>query len=152
VKPVLIRWTAEALRPSRRIPGHDQFQDSDGIGTRVVAEGKGSRVAYDHTTPDAGLAQSIGPSILGLGKNADVDLVQPSWPDGVMQCELNVTANEKLTLAENNRKTGSCPVLFTWNGERFDCLGDFLGERGLGCLVAPGVHSQPNRDDGRMAA
>ena len=53
----------------------------------------------------------------------------------------------KRTLAENNRKTGSCPVLFTWNGERFVCLGDFLGGGGLGYLVAPGVYSQPDRDE-----
>ena len=42
MKPVLIRWTAEELRPSRRTPpGHDHFQDGDGIGPRVVAESKG---------------------------------------------------------------------------------------------------------------
>ena len=64
-----------------------------------------------------------------------------------MQCELNVAADQKLDLAENNRKTGSCPVLFTWNGERFVCLGDFLGGGGLGYLVAPGVYSQPDRDE-----
>jgi len=50
-------------------------------------------------------------------------------------------------LAENNRKTGSCPVLFTWNGTRFVCLGDFLGGGGLGYLVAPGVYGQPDRDE-----
>ena len=64
-----------------------------------------------------------------------------------MQCELNVAGDDKLVLAENNRKTGSCPVLFTWNGERFVCLGDFLGGGGLGYLVAPGVYSQPDRDE-----
>ena len=64
-----------------------------------------------------------------------------------MQCELNVAADQKLALAENNRKTGSCPVLFTWNGERFVCLGDFLGGGGLGYLVAPGVYGQPDRDE-----
>ena len=50
-------------------------------------------------------------------------------------------------LAENNRKTGSCPVLFTWNGRRFVCIGDFLGGGGLGYLVAPGIYSQPDRDE-----
>jgi len=85
--------------------------------------------------------------ILGLGKNAEVDLLHLSWPDVETQCVLNVTADEKRTLAENNRKTGSCPVLFTWNGERFVCLGDFLGGGGLGYLVASGVCSQPDRDE-----
>ena len=64
-----------------------------------------------------------------------------------MQCELNQKADIKLALAEKNRKTGSCPVLFTWNGARFVCLGDFLGGGGLGYLVAPGVYGQPDRDE-----
>jgi hypothetical protein len=64
-----------------------------------------------------------------------------------MQCELNVTTDEKLTLALNNRKTGSYPALFTWNGERFVCLGEFLGGGELVSLVPPGVYSQPDRDE-----
>ena len=61
--------------------------------------------------------------------------------------KLNLKADQRLNLAENNRKTGSCPVLFTWNGQRFVCIGDFLGGGGLGYLVAPGVYSQPDRDE-----
>ena len=38
-------------------------------------------------------------------------------------------------------------MLFTWNGQRFVCLGDFLGGGGLGYLVAPGVYGQPDRDE-----
>src|SRR4051812_29132709 len=64
-----------------------------------------------------------------------------------MQCELNQGPDVAVALVENNRKTGSCPVLFTWNGERFVCIGDFLGGGGLGYLVAPGVYSQPDRDE-----
>ncbi len=37
-------------------------------------------------------------------------------------------------------------MLFTWNGTRFVCLGDFLGG-GLGYLIAPGVYGQPDRDE-----
>jgi hypothetical protein len=85
--------------------------------------------------------------VVGLGKQETADLVHLRWPDGVMQCELNVPIDDKRVLAENNRKTGSCPVLFTWNGTRFVCLGDFLGGGGLGYLVAPGVYSQPDRNE-----
>ncbi len=121
--------------------------NSHAIGTRVLVEGAGLRTAYDNTTPETGLAQSIAPIVLGLGKHDSAPLVHLRWPDGVMQCELNVAANQKLDLAENNRKTGSCPVVFTWNGERFVCLGDFLGGGGLGYLIAPGVYGQPDRDE-----
>ncbi len=118
-----------------------------GLGTRLTLEGQGLLVTYEHTTPSASLAQSIGPIVLGLGRSALAELVHVRWPDGTIQCELNQTADLKLDLTETNRKTGSCPVLFTWNGERFVCLGDFLGGGGLGYLVAPGAYSQPDRDE-----
>jgi hypothetical protein len=113
----------------------------------VTLEGQGVFVAYDHTTPESGLGQSIAPIVLGLGVAERADLVHLRWPDGVMQCELNQVANQKVDLAENNRKTGSCPVLFAWNGRRFVCIGDFLGGGGMGYLVAPGVYGQPDRDE-----
>jgi tetratricopeptide (TPR) repeat protein len=121
--------------------------NSHAIGTRVAVEGQGIHVTYDHTTPETGLAQSIAPIVLGLGAKSNADLVHLLWPDGVMQCELSVASNKKINLAETNRKEGSCPVLFTWNGRRFVCIGDFLGGGGLGYLVAPGVYSQPDRDE-----
>ena len=121
--------------------------NSHAIGTRLLLEGQGVHFAYDHTTPDSGLAQSVAPVVVGLGTREKADLVHLRWPDGVMQCELSVAANQKLNLAETNRKTGSCPVLFTWNGARFECIGDFLGGGGMGYLIAPGVYGQPDRDE-----
>ena len=118
-----------------------------GIGTRITLEGQGLLVTHDHTTPGAGLSQSVGPVVLGLGQSPSVELLRLRWPDGTMQCELNAKVDTRLALNEFNRKKGSCPVLFTWNGRRFVCLGDFLGGGGLGYLVAPGVYSQPDRDE-----
>ena len=118
-----------------------------GLGTRITVEGQGLLATYDHTTPNATPGQSVGPVVIGLGKSPSAELVRLRWPDGTMQCELNQKADVKLALAEVNRKTGSCPVLFTWNGSRFVCLGDFLGGGGLGYLVAPGVYGQPDRDE-----
>jgi hypothetical protein len=140
-------WLALALGGHWRVQPQLMRTNSHAIGTRVLVEGQGLHVTYDHTTPETGLSQSIAPVVLGLGPHDQAALVHLRWPDGVMQCELNVAANQKLELAENNRKTGSCPVLFTWNGKRFVCLGDFLGGGGLGYLVAPGVYSQPDRDE-----
>ncbi len=140
-------WMSLALGGYWRVRPELMRTNSHGIGTRVSVEGQGAYVAYEHTTPDSGLAQSVAPFVLGLGRRPNAQLVHILWPDGVIQCELNLAADQKLTLAENNRKTGSCPVLFTWNGERFVCLGDFLGGGGVGYLVAPGVYSQPDRDE-----
>jgi tetratricopeptide (TPR) repeat protein len=140
-------WLVLELGGHWRVKPELMRTNSHAIGTRVLVEGQGLHVTYDHTTPETGLSQSIAPVVLGLGQHNQAALVHLRWPDGVMQCELNVAANQKLELAENNRKTGSCPVVFTWNGTRFVCIGDFLGGGGLGYLIAPGVYSQPDRDE-----
>jgi len=121
-----------------------------GLGTRLALEGQGLFVPYEHTTPAAELGQGVTPVVLGTSGAKTIPLLRLRWPDGVMQCELNVPTDQRLAMAENNRKTGSCPVLFTWNGEKFVCLGDFLGGGGLGYLVAPGVYSQPDRDEAML--
>ncbi len=140
-------WLALGLGGHWRVKPERMRTNSHAIGVRVTLEGPGVYVSYDHTTPESGLGQSITAVVLGLGHQPQAHLVHLRWPDGVIQCELNVVADERIKLAENNRKTGSCPVLFTWNGQRFVCIGDFLGGGGLGYLVAPGVYSQPDRDE-----
>ena len=140
-------WLALNLGGHWQTPKVMMRTNSHGIGTRVLLEGQGIHVAFEDTTPESGLGQSIAPFVLGLGQRDRADLLHLRWPDGVLQCELNLAADQMLNLDERNRKTSSCPVLFTWNGQRFVCLGDFLGGGGLGYLVAPGVYSQPDRDE-----
>ncbi|QEH32798.1 FG-GAP repeat protein [Aquisphaera giovannonii] len=140
-------WLSLELAGHWRVKPELMRTNSHGLGTRVLVEGQDTHVAHEHTTPETGLAQSIGPVVLGLGKRDAAELLHLRWPDGVMQCELNVAADQKRAIGENNRKTGSCPVLFTWDGSKFACLGDFLGGGGLGYLVAPGVYGQPDRDE-----
>ncbi len=128
--------------------GFDQMRTNpQALGTRFSLEGQGIFVPYDLTTTTAGPAQSVTPVVLGLGEQTSAPLLRIRWPDGVMQCELNITGDKALALAEQSRKTGSCPVLFTWNGSKFECVGDFLGTSGLGFLLEPGVHHQPDRDE-----
>ncbi len=140
-------WLAVDLAGRWRTSYDHMRTNSEGLGARLSLEGQGIHVPYDHTTPTAGLGQSVGAAVLGLGPHTSAPLLRVRWPDGVIQCELNVTADKTLNLVELSRKTGSCPVLFTWNGDRFECLGDFLGGGGLGYLVAPGVYGQPDRDE-----
>jgi tetratricopeptide (TPR) repeat protein len=141
------RWVAFGLGGRwKQLP--DQMRtNSEGLGTRITLQGEGLDVEYSHTTPGSGLGQSAVPVVLGLGTAKEITLVHLRWPDGVLQCELNYPTDTLHKVVEYNRKTGSCPVLFTWNGERFVCIGDFLGGGGLGYLVAPGVYGQPDRDE-----
>ncbi len=140
-------WVAFDLA-GRWKTSHDHMRtNSEGLGTRMTLEGEGLDVEYSHTSPSTALGQSAMPIVLGLGASKEITLLHLRWPDGVLQCELNLPVDTTHAIAENNRKEGSCPVLFTWNGEQFVCLGDFLGGGGLGYLVAPGVYGQPDRDE-----
>ncbi len=142
-----MHWLAVDLAGQWHIPHERTRTNSEGLGARLSLEGQGLNVPFDHTTVEAGTGQSVTPVVLGMGAQSLAPLLRVRWPDGVIQCELNVTADKTLKLVEVSRKTGSCPVLFTWNGRRFECLGDFLGGGGMGYLVKPGVYGQPDRDE-----
>jgi len=140
-------WLALDLGGRWRTSFDHMRTNPQALGTRVTLEGQGLLVTRDLTTPASGTGQGVGPVVLGLGQSPSAELLRLRWPDGTMQCELNVKADVRLNLVENNRKVGSCPVLFTWNGTSYECLGDFLGAGALGFLAAPGVRSQPDRDE-----
>ena len=140
-------WLALDLAGRWRTGADHMRTNPHGRGARIALEGQGLNVQYEHTTPEAALGQGVAPVVLGMDRVPTAALVRIRWPDGTLQCELNVPADQVLTVVEHNRKTGSCPVLFAWDGDRFACIGDFLGGGGLGYLVAPGVYGQPDRDE-----
>lgn len=105
--------------------------NSDGVGCWVRVHAGPLRTAAETTTLCAGLGQSRLPILFGLGKAEGADVVRVRWPDAVTQAELDKTAGAA-TVVELNRKPSSCPILFTWDGERFVYITDFLGAGAVG--------------------
>jgi tetratricopeptide (TPR) repeat protein len=118
-----------------------------GIGARIWLQGPHLDVTHDAAVPGIGLAQSCDPITLGLGTNDSAAVVRCRWPDGVNQCELNVPVDQPLTLVEKTHRVSTCPILFAWDGRRYQCVGDLLDGGGLGYYLAPGVWSVPDRDE-----
>jgi Tfp pilus assembly protein PilF len=58
----------------------------------------------------------------GLGTHTGVDFARIVWPNGSMQAEFDLKPDQEV-LAEQRIK-GSCPMLFTWNGQRMQFLKD----------------------------
>jgi hypothetical protein len=97
--------------------------------------------------------------IFGLGKRAAPDAVRVLWPAGIVQAEtefpaLTPTGQGKeqfgfisLNLSELDRKPSSCPYLYTWNGERFEFITDFMGGGEMGYLEEPGRYNKPDPDE-----
>jgi tetratricopeptide (TPR) repeat protein len=94
--------------------------------------------------------------IFGLGKRPTADAVRVLWPAGIVQAETDLakianTADPKRTVSfltlpitELDRKPSSCPYLYTWNGERFEFITDFMGGGEMGYLEEPGRYNTPD--------
>lgn len=54
------------------------------------------------------------------------------------------TLKSPFTVEELDRKPSSCPFLFTWNGERFEFITDFLGGGEMGYREGPGLYNHPD--------
>jgi Tfp pilus assembly protein PilF len=97
--------------------------------------------------------------VFGLGRRESADAVRVLWPSGVVQAETNWPATStgretaagvrpgSLTVTELDRKPSSCPYLYTWNGERFEFITDFMGGGEMGDWVAPGLFNTPDPDE-----
>jgi tetratricopeptide (TPR) repeat protein len=92
---------------------------------------------------------SVAPAdlLFGLGTRNAADVVRVQWPAGILQAETPDKPERTLNIQELDRKPSSCPYLYTWNGERFEFLTDFLGGGELGYFLAPGVRSTPDPDE-----
>jgi Tfp pilus assembly protein PilF len=136
--------TALALQPSgiRSRDGRTRSPASGyGVTLTVRAGLREQRVLY--TGQAGGPNQSLLPVVLGLGGAGKADYVDFLWPDGVAQVEITLSAGQSHKIAELQRKVSSCPVLFAWNGTRFEFISDFAGVGGLGYFSAPGVSAPP---------
>src|SRR5204863_1296933 len=70
------------------------------------------------------------------------------WPTGVLQDEVNVSASTQAKLiAEIDRRGSSCPVLFAWNGKRFQLITDVIGPAVIGHWVGPGERDVADPDE-----
>jgi hypothetical protein len=78
------------------------------------------------------------PLVFRLGNRTQVDTVRITWPNGLIQNEMNQPINKLVTIPEAQRLSGSCPMIFTWNGGRFQFITDVLGVAPLGASSGDG--------------
>ena len=98
--------------------------------------------------------------LFALGDRAGADVVRVLWPSGILQAEIGAETAGKtaagpvallppgaMTIEELDRKPSSCPFLYTWNGERFTFITDFLGGGEMGYWLGPGERNTPDPDE-----
>jgi len=121
--------------------------NKSGIGTKVEVK-SGTLWQKVETNGGSGyLSQSPPEVIFGLGNRKSVDVVRLLWPGGVLQSEINLPVNQTKLIHELDRKGTSCPLLYTWNGNRYQFVTDFLGGCAIGYLEEPGRYNTPDTDE-----
>lgn len=127
--------------------GEQSRSNADGVGTVIEVRARDHATALENGTQSAGLGQSRQPLWLGLKRHAQPDVVRLRWPDNVQQAELNLQACTLNSINETNRKTTSCPILFAWNGKRFEFVTDFFGAATMGELGPDGTTRPPRPEE-----
>ena len=118
--------------------------NSAGIGAVVEVHAGGQRLTKHVLGGAGGRLREATRVTSGLGAVDTADYARILWPDGVLQSEVGLGCRKLHRIEEVERKPSSCPVLFVWNGEAFECVADFLGVGGLGYFEAPGQYATPD--------
>lgn len=84
---------------------------------------------------------------IGLGDRDTFDVLRITWPNGIFQNEINIAAGQILSITEKPGYAGSCPFIYTWNGERFEFIADGLSTGPLGLYVGGGQYFPPRPNE-----
>jgi len=150
-KPVLIEnitpgghWVEIDLIGTKQQDQKSRSNNS-AIGARV--EIKAGNISQQYVVGLPAGATSLAPYRIhaGLGNYTNIEWMRIIWPDGVLQAELEIPADQVITITEIQRKTSSCPHLFAWDGSHFAFISDFGGMGGVGYFLGqPGQYAKPD--------
>jgi tetratricopeptide (TPR) repeat protein len=84
------------------------------------------------------------PLAFALDSHADADTIRITWPNGLIQNETHQKGGEALKIAEAQRLSGSCPMIFAWDGQAFQFITDVLGVAPLGASSGDGNYFPVN--------
>ena len=144
-------WSNEGgnRNASLRVRLAARVSNRSAIGTKVELRAGSLRQQLETSASSPAVAPAD--LIFGLGSRSGADVVRALWPSGILQAEIGAGSAPippgSLTINELDRKPSSCPYLFTWNGERFEFVTDFMGGGEMGAWLAPGIWNHPDPDE-----
>ena len=132
------RYPSMAIQPSGKTSADQMRSNASGIGTWFKLRNE-SRWSIATTYPThSGTSQSLQPMTFGSGGSANAEYLEILWTDGVSQTETDLKFGQLHQIEEIQRQLASCPVVFAWNGEKYEFITDILGVAALGLYAAAG--------------
>jgi len=87
------------------------------------------------------------PLLFGLRGEPVAETVRITWPNGLIQNEMRQKAGAAYRYEEAQRLSGSCPLIWTWNGREFEYITDVLGVAPLGASAGDGTYFPVDHDE-----
>jgi tetratricopeptide (TPR) repeat protein len=142
--PVLLRNDGGNRNNWLRLSFKALADNRGGIGTKVEVYAGALYQKFEVQSSSGYLGENTPEILVGLGDVKEADIVRLLWPTGVLQDEVQLAARQPHQLAETDRRGSSCPVLFAWNGARYEFVSDMIGPGSVGHWVAPGERNTPD--------
>jgi tetratricopeptide (TPR) repeat protein len=87
------------------------------------------------------------PLLFDLGGRLAAETVRITWPNGLIQNDIKQVANRSYVYKEEQRLSGSCPMIWTWDGKQFRFISDVLGIAPLGASSGDGQYFPVDHDE-----
>src|SRR5207253_3771917 len=132
----ILRNDGGNLNHSLKVDLHGRISNKSAVQAKV--EMRAGSLYQKLETYSASPAPAPSDLIFGLGMREKPDAVRVLWPAGIVQAETEFGAHKEisnfisLNITELDRKPSSCPYLYTWNGQRFEFVTDFMGGGEMG--------------------
>jgi len=115
-------------------------------GYKSNKQGVGSVVEFKSGDFYKKVLATGGPVRIFTGKIDKLDVVRVTWPNLIVENEIDTATDKTVDVRESERLASSCPFLYVWNGRRYVFLSDIMGVAPLGELAPDGTRVRPDPD------
>lgn len=136
--PILLRNDGGNRRGTVQLVFRGLADNRSGIGTKVEVFAGALRQKWELQSSSGYLGQNAPGILAGIDRLQQADIVRLLWPTGVVQDEVQLASGRRHQLNEIDRRGSSCPVLWSWNGERYEFIADMIGPGIVGHWEGPG--------------
>jgi hypothetical protein len=137
----------QVLLLSNATPPRNRWLRVDLTGVKNLKSALGAEVEIKADTLYQKKIYDGLPALFGLGSEDLADAVRITWPNGLIQNEMQQAPGRLAAFQEAQRLSGSCPMIFTWNGREFQFVTDVLGVAPLGASAGDGQYFPVDHDE-----
>jgi Flp pilus assembly protein TadD len=130
-----------------RIGFKGENDNKSGIGTKLELYAGALLQKWEVAGASGYLGQGPTSIVAGLGTERGADVLRLLWPTGVLQDEMEIPAYKDEVVTEIDRRGSSCPIVFVWNGNKFEFLADMIGPGIVGHWTGPNQRNIPDPDE-----